>query len=121
MNRLTRVKVKALFELAGFGVYEIKPLINGYGYDPDDPRWPNDTPLEPWWFVKTGMGWIEIGWRKRVISIDWSETHVRAIVTCDETTKDDHSVHAWSEEKALEYLKSLYIEAKNQIIHKIPS
>ncbi len=107
MNRLTELKTKSLFALAGFTVDKIKPLINGYGYHPDDRRWPDGTWMEPWWFVKTEIGWIEIGWRKRVIAIDWTETPVRSMLTQDEVTQDVNCVHAWSEEKALEYLKAL--------------
>lgn len=67
------------------------------------------TLCDPWWLIKTPFGLIEIGWRKRVISIDWSDTAARVVVTSDEVTKDRTSVHAWSEEKALEYLKALRV------------
>lgn len=66
----------------------------------------------PWWLVKTTKGIIEIGWRKRVISIDWSDTDIRKIVTLDQVTKDETSVHAYSEEDAITYLKSLAEEFK---------
>lgn len=58
----------------------------------------------PAWLVKTPYGLIEITERKRVIDIDWRDTPVRAIVTGDETTKDDECVHAWSTAKMVEYL-----------------
>ncbi len=58
----------------------------------------------PWWLVKTEYGFIKIGWRKRVIHIEWSDTPIRAIVTIDELTKDPCYVHAYSVAKAVEYL-----------------
>lgn len=48
-----------------------------------------------------------IGWRKRVIQIDWKDCDVKLDVTADDVTKDDFNVHAWSTEKAVEYLKAL--------------
>lgn len=47
---------------------------------------------------------IRLGWRKRVLEIDWSDTPVRGEVTSDEVTKADMMVHAWSYEKAIGYL-----------------
>lgn len=61
----------------------------------------------PWWLIQVPQGIIQIGWRKRVISIDWSGTSFRGIITEDNVTKSDTMVHAWSEEKAIEYLKAL--------------
>ena len=72
--------------------------------------WMNDYRwryARPSWLVKTPCGLIEIGWRKRVISIDWSDTPIRVIVTTDDTTKTDTSVHAWTEVAAMTYLEAL--------------
>ncbi len=99
-------KVKALFTLAGFEVLGIT-LCDGYSFHPDDERFYETLPRCVWWFVKTPIGWIEFGRRKRVFNIDWSDTSVRAVVTNDDVTKSETYVHAWSEEKALEYLKAL--------------
>lgn len=57
--------------------------------------------------MKTPKGLIQIGWRKRVISIDWSDTGIRRVVTEDDVTKDDTMVHAYSYAKALAYLTAL--------------
>ncbi len=99
--------VKAMFQLAGLPVIKMKALVDGYSYSPDDPRFVETLPRCAWWFCKTEIGWIEIGERKRVIAIDWSETAVRKIITTDETTKDEFRVHAWTELKVVEYLKAL--------------
>jgi hypothetical protein len=77
---------------------ELRELPNQYWKEPG---------CHPWWFVRTHPGWIEIGWRKRVISIDWSDTPIRGIVTQDDLTKSQIMVHAYSMEKALEYLTTL--------------
>jgi hypothetical protein len=64
----------------------------------------------PWWLIKTEFGLIMIGWRKRVINIDWSDTPGRPsgnTLTADDTTKDTTVIHAWSELKAIEYLTAL--------------
>lgn len=104
---MKRAEAMAIFTLAGIVVLKIKPLPDGYGYDPDDSRYFETVPRCVWWFVKTKAGWIEIGWRKRVISIDWSDTPVRAIVTQDDVTKEDTYVHAWTQEDAVKYLRNL--------------
>jgi hypothetical protein len=93
----------ALFELAGFEVKSIHELPNGY--------WP-DAYVElrkefPWWLIETQFGLIKIGWRKRVISINWGSTKTRVIVTEDDVTKDSDLVHAYGYVKALEYLARL--------------
>ncbi len=107
LNGMTLKEAESLFLLAGFGVSRTKPLIDGYFYGADDPRFFENPPRQTWWFVKTEIGWVEIGWRKKVISIDWSDTDIRAVITNDDVTKEAHFVHAWSIEKALEYLKAL--------------
>lgn len=108
-------KAKALFLLAGFEIENIFELVNQY--------WPEAyqdlIQQNPWWLVKTKHGLIKIGWRKRVINIDWSDTEYRAekfgdgvwpdSITKDEVTRSETNVHAWSYLKALEYLISLHV------------
>jgi hypothetical protein len=92
---LTEETVRAWFVSAGFKKPEkMHCLINGYDPDRED----------HWWLVKIHQGYIEIGWRKRVINIDWSETPLRKVITADDVTKEDTMVHAWSVAKAVEYL-----------------
>jgi hypothetical protein len=104
---MTEAQVRAIFELARIPVLRVKPLPDGYNYAPSDPRYFETPPRQVWWFVKTPLGWIEIGWRKRVIAVDWQDTAVRRIVTSDDVTKAETMVHAWSEAKAIEYLAAL--------------
>jgi len=67
-----------------------------------DYRWRYDRPA---WLVQTSLGLIQVTERKRVIDLEWSDTPIRAIVTSDDTTKDTTRVHAWTEEKLIEYLR----------------
>ena len=96
---LVEKTVRAWFVSAGFKEPEkIHLLQNGY-YGSDY--------SEPWFLVKTEYGYIEIGWRKRVISINWEETPLRKVITKDDVTKDEYAVHAWSVPKAIEYLTAI--------------
>lgn len=107
MSGMTENEARSLFTLAGFTVIRIKALPDGYNYAASDERYFETIPNQAWWFVKTEHGWIEIGWRKRVIAIDWSDTCRTVEITKDDVTKDLQSVHAWGTVKALEYLTTL--------------
>lgn len=96
-------EARAIFILAGIAVNKMHRLENKY--------WPEayveERRLSPWWLVSTPYGLIEIGWRKRVISIDWGDTKVREEITRDDVTKNAVLVHAWSYAKAVEYMTNL--------------
>jgi len=66
----------------------------------------------PWFMIVTAAGRIRIGWRKRVILIDWSETAFAAmgdaVVDKPEVTHGAKYVHAWSAQKAIEALRKLW-------------
>lgn len=101
----------ALFEMADFEIKSMHEIPNGY--------WPHAyiemREKNPWWLFETEFGIIKIGWRKRVISIDWESTKIKIPdLTEDDVTKNDYLVHAWSYSKALEYLTNL-----NQAMQKI--
>ena len=95
-------KVKLLACFGNEPIY-VKPIPNGYC---------SRACCEhlPWFLVTTKIGVIKIGWRKRVINIDWSETEVRKIISDDDVTKDETMIHAWAYEKAAEYLGVLLNE-----------
>jgi len=65
----------------------------------------------PWFKVTTKKGPIIIGWRKRVISIDWSNTVDSKtsydLFAAEDVTKDDKLIHAWGYDKAKEYINSI--------------
>ena len=100
---MTEEQARALFLLAGIDVSAVFKIENDY--------WPSAyveaRQKSPWWLLKTEYGLIRIGWRKRVISIDWTDTSVRKPVTEDDVTKGGTYVHAWTHAKAVEYLAAL--------------
>lgn len=101
-------QVSAIFLLAGIEAQSMYRIENCYW--PDVEAYREMRQRSPWWLVKTQYGLVKIGWRKRVISIDWSDTGVSAEVTRDDVTKDSNSVHAWSYSKAVQYLATLATE-----------
>lgn len=101
---------RALFLLAGIEIVKMYELPNQY--------WPQAYPelrtAHPWQLVMTSVGPMKIGWRKRVISISWEDTAIRCVLTEDDVTKDETLVHAWSYQKALEYLTALGLQIRAQ-------
>lgn len=66
---------------------------------------------EPWFLVTTKFGRIKIGKRKRVYLIDWNQTFcslsAEELFPKEDVTKFDCSIHAWSLEKAKEYIEKI--------------
>lgn len=100
----------ALFVLAGIMVKHAEELPNGYW--PKVPDYYEIRQSSPWWLAMTEFGPIKIGWRKRVISIEWTATEVRKVITEDDVTKSEDYVHAWTYAKAVEYLTNFAREAR---------
>lgn len=100
---MNRKQVEGLAALAGIPFRSIYETPNQYWQGKSDIR-------GPWWLIITNAGVIRIGWRKRVIEIDWSDVGRHVDVTNDEVTKDGTLVHAWTYPKALEYLTTLWHE-----------
>ena len=105
LRERSRVSAESIVRLAEFPILYQWELANQYW--PDDPCY--DDVRTPWWLFLTDIGPLQLGWRKRVIAIDWRTCDVRVVggVTADNVTKSDTMVHAWSVEKAVEYLRSL--------------
>lgn len=63
----------------------------------------------PWIKFCTLGGMIKVGYRKRVINIDWSDTkqHYRHLFEDEGVTLTDTYVHAWGKDKAIEYLTKI--------------
>lgn len=93
-------KLLQCFNLSNIEVLNVYNIENGYMGGKAD-----------WLLVKTVYGLIKIGWRKRVINIDWEDTGLELIIN-DDVTSDKHFVHAWSYSKAVSYLEHLVNEAK---------
>ena len=109
---MKKEEMQAILLLAGIKVISSQEIMNKY--------WPRTSNYyeciisNPWWFVTTDIGVITIGWRKRVIHIDWSTTDMKCLIGPDDVTKDETFIHAWSEEKAIEYLKKIKIHFESQ-------
>lgn len=65
----------------------------------------------PWLQVTTRQGDIVLGWRKCVLSLDWSGSDITAtakeLFPAEETTKCDRLIHAWGLDKLREYIQRL--------------
>jgi len=103
MRKQTREEAESIVKLAGFAIHCTWELANGYW--PDAPCY--DEVRKPWWLFMTERGPIQIGWRKRVLALDWEGSKMRRVVTADEVTKSETGVHAYSVAKAVEYLGEL--------------
>lgn len=103
---------KGIFEKAGFKDIRMVSLPNEYC--------PCDH-CAPWFNVNTEFGTIKIGWRKRVINIDWSaatetlkacgqlpKKSILSLFKDEDVTKGNTYIHAWGWEKAQDYLGRIY-------------
>ncbi len=85
-----------IFQHAGFQHVALEEIPNQY--------W-RDKAEAPWFMVTTEKGFFVIGWRKRVISIEWHDINVPAELFSDQdVTKGFNHIHAWGAPKAIEYL-----------------
>ncbi len=65
----------------------------------------------PWFIVTTSKGKIKIGWRKRVLLINWDDSIIdetaNELFLNEDVTKFDKTIHAWGYDKAKEYVDLL--------------
>lgn len=107
LEQVETSKFKEVFEKAGFQRIEMNPIHNEYCPTPS-----TCTGCAPWFLVTTEIGTIKIGWRKRVINIDWTEatgkpTKLRKVPKLfkkEGVTLGETYVHCYGWEKAQEYL-----------------
>lgn len=109
---MTEQHARAVFLLAGIPVIDCWEMVNQY--------WPNNEHYDemrrksPWWLMKTAHGLIRIGWRKRVISIEWADLPIRVdashpnAITDANVTKFETGIHAYSYGDAVNYLSRLW-------------
>ncbi len=109
---MKREEAESLFTLAGMKPETMWELPNGYW--PRHANYQEIRDANPWWLVRTEFGLIKIGWRKKVVQIDWEDTKSRFMLTDDDVTKDESMVHAWTIPKALEYLIAFRTMATKQ-------
>jgi hypothetical protein len=135
----SEAKTKADFEKsfadAGLGPIFMEPIQNGYHRAGDPHALGN-----PWYSVATAIGYIQIGWRKRVINIDWARTTLKSLIEdkyhegprlpggeelfpaehksgCP--TTGDTFIHAYGYEKATEYLKVMLEHSQKGGVRKL--
>lgn len=84
---------KEILEDAGIGG-RLKAVANGYCSCDD---------CGPWVSVDTPFGNIRMGWRKRVINIDYPGA-IKVDFSEENVTQGAGNIHAWSKAKAVEYL-----------------
>ena len=98
-----------IFKLAGFDAIHVKTVDNQYCSKACCYKY-------PWIIVTTKKGRIKLGWRKRVMNLDWSESDIKEIgielFKDEKTTTGESYIHCWSKDKAIEYLKKLNSEEK---------
>lgn len=83
----------------GFVVKNVFELVNGYV------GWNNGYTAVPWYLFETQHGLIKVGWRKRVISVEWDTTPLRWVRPADpDVTATETMFHAWDYPKLNEYL-----------------
>lgn len=95
INEETKEKLLSVFKLAGIKIIKSYDIINSYS---------SGLPYHV--LAITPLGNITIGWRKRVISIDWSDTKIEMLIS-DDVTKEKFMCHAWSYAKAVDYMEQL--------------
>lgn len=71
----------------------------------------------PWFVVTTEVGRFRIGWRKRVIHIEWTDTRgtktAAELFPSEDVTKGERYIHAWTVEKAREYIARVIASANS--------
>ncbi len=109
-NRINSLKEKEgqfsdIFKKAGFTVISMQSIPNEYC---------SCELCAPWFLVNTEFGVFKIGWRKRVINIDWCAVNVPpnvdiiSLFVDEDVTKGNNNIHAWGWEKVEEYLTKIY-------------
>ena len=114
LNRQEYNQFKRIFKKAGFKDIKLLSTPNQYCSCDNCASWYN---------VHTPYGKILIGWRKRVIDIDWSSWGVdfNYLFKKEDVTKSKSNIHAWGEKKAIEYLSIILkeIDGNTELKQKI--
>ncbi len=100
IERAMRERFAQLFKQAGFHSVELTAVPNQYCSCPM---------CGPWFEARTVFGLVTIGWRKRVIYLDWNKTGIQ-VNNVPEDSNITHGsgwTHAWGYEKAAEYLRTI--------------
>jgi hypothetical protein len=80
---------------------------------------PECCPHMPWFRITTTFGVLKVGWRKRVIHLEWTDSLVKTraddLFAGEDVTKEDRMIHAWGYEKLTEYLRKLKREFDERV------
>jgi hypothetical protein len=110
-------KARAKFAEAGMTAIYVQEIPNEYCGALCCPHY-------PWLLVTTEIGIFKVGWRKHVMSLDWSRTHVFAsaheLFPDENVTKQGHEIHCWGYDKLGQYLKGVYAVATAPVEEKHP-
>lgn len=89
-------------------------LFNGYTpiYVEEIPNGYDRDPIFPWFTITTWIGRFNVGWRKRVIVIDWEDTTFKKtaeeIFPKEDVTKSGRMIHAYGYEAARNYIDTIF-------------
>lgn len=104
----TSMEFRECFKNAGFEPIFMESIANEY--HSTENRKDAYGLRSPWFIVTTRLGHFKVGWRKRVISLDWSRTTVMKTadqIFPNEVTKGERDIHAWSYEALTKYLRAI--------------
>jgi hypothetical protein len=105
-KKKTKGEFQKAFSDAGLNTIFMEEIPNEY-FGEDDTWGIGD----PWYIVTTSIGHIKVGWRKRVIVLDYERTTIEdfagKLFPDEDVTMGDRMIHAWGYEKLTEYLKKL--------------
>lgn len=106
VQRLTEKEAfTAAFIAAGFPVIYMEPVENEYW------RSGPEAMESPWYVVTTPIGHFKVGWRKRVIVLDWTRTTIKTpastVFHTEDVTMGDCMIHCWGYDKLHQYLRML--------------
>lgn len=111
-EQIEEMKQKLLAPFSAFrGGFKATPIPNGYCKD-----W--CCRHKPWYRVSTALCSFTLGWRKRVIEIEWDKD-LEVDFSAEDVTKGKGLIHAWGYEKAAEYIGKIREAA--EIAHGKPA
>lgn len=101
---MARVEKNSILSCFGPHVFYVDEIPNGYCNQAC-------CSMKPWFIVTTSIGRFKIGWRKRVIHLEWTETQVQykaSDLFTDDVTKEARMIHAYGYDKAKEYIDRIF-------------
>lgn len=107
-----KVEIADIYQRAGVEAIYMEPLRNGYCPEPCCLN-------KPWFRVTSKIGHVVIGWRKRVISIDWKDTVLKdrsgeELFPDEKVTRLETGIHAWGVDAAVKYIQHLHASVSGQ-------